>query len=148
MTATAGGPEIAGADQELAGAWQRLMELVLQQRFNWADVAGELGITQGALRALLALDPDRPPTMRELAAAMNCDPSYVTAVVDDLEGAKLASRTSSQHDRRVKTVVLTQRGIGALRTARDGLLGPPPQLERLDAAERRQLSRLLRKALA
>jgi DNA-binding MarR family transcriptional regulator len=68
------------------------MGLVLQQRFKWAEIASQLGITQAGLRALLSIDPLRPPSMRELAVAMNCDPSYITAMIDDLERAGLAGR--------------------------------------------------------
>jgi DNA-binding MarR family transcriptional regulator len=140
-----GGP--AGADPVLAETWQQLMELVLEQRFRWAEVGGELGITQAGLRALLAVDPSQPQSMRELAAALNCDPSYITAMIDDLERAGLATRKPSEADRRVKTVVLTPRGTAALRTARDGLLAPPPQLAQLSRAEQQQLARLLQQGL-
>ena len=95
------------ADPLLVETWQQLMGLVLEQRFRWAEVAADLGITQAGLRALLAIDPRRPQSMRELATAMNCDPSYITAMIDDLEQAGLAERQPSQADRRVKTVVLT-----------------------------------------
>jgi DNA-binding MarR family transcriptional regulator len=135
------------ADPLLVETWQQLMGFVLEQRFRWAEVAADLGITQAGLRALLAIDPGQPQSMRELAAAMNCDPSYITAMIDDLERAGLAERQPSQADRRVKTVVLTSRGMAALQTARDGLLYPPPQLAQLSAAEQQQLARLLQQGL-
>ncbi len=124
-----------------------VMEMVLDQRWQWADVAAKLKISQAALRALLAIDPDEPRPMRDLAQAMNCDASYVTAVVDDLERAGYANRRTAPADRRVKTVVLTAAGRRALRTVQDELLAPPPQLERLPAAERDALARLLQRAL-
>jgi hypothetical protein len=46
-----------------------------------------------------------------------------------------------------KTVVLTRRGSTALRTVRDGLLAPPPQLAQLSRAEQHQLARLLQQGL-
>jgi DNA-binding MarR family transcriptional regulator len=137
----------AKADPLLMEIWQQLMGFVLEQRFRWAEVASELGITQAGLRALLAIDPTRPQSMRELATALNCDPSYITAMIDDLEQAGIASRQPSATDRRVKTVVLTPRGAAALRTARDGLLAPPPQLAQLPQAEQHQLARLLQQGL-
>ena len=135
------------ADPLLVETWQQLMGFVLEQRFRWAEVAADLGITQAGLRALLAIDPRQPQSMRELATAMNCDPSYITAMIDDLERAGLAVRQPSQADRRVKTVVLTARGMTALQTARDGLLYPPPQLAQLTPAEQQQLARLLQHGL-
>lgn len=134
-------------DPLLVEIWQQLIGFVLEQRFRWAEVASELGITQAGLRALLAIDPSRPQSMRELATALNCDPSYITAMIDDLEQAGLAIRHASTTDRRVKTVVLTLRGAAALRTARDGLLALPPQLAQLTQAEQHKLARLLRQGL-
>jgi MarR family transcriptional regulator, organic hydroperoxide resistance regulator len=131
----------------LVETWQKLMGFVLEQRFRWAEVSAELGITQAGLRALLAIDPGQPQSMRELATAMNCDPSYITAMIDDLERAGLAVRQASPADRRVKTAILTSRGITALQTARDGLLSPPAQLARLAPADQQQLARLLRQGL-
>ena len=84
MTDSAAGGQESGADPLLVETWQQLMGLVLEQRFRWAEVAAEVGITQAGLRALLAIDPNRPQSMRELAKAMNCDPSYITAKIDDL----------------------------------------------------------------
>jgi DNA-binding MarR family transcriptional regulator len=135
------------ADPLLVETWRQLMGFVLEQRFRWAEVAADLGITQAGLRALLAIDPRQPQSMRELATAINCDPSYITAMIDDLERAGLAVRQPSQSDRRVKTVVLTPRGMTALQTARDGLLYPPPQLAQLTPAEQQQLARLLQHGL-
>lgn len=142
-----GRDEPTAADPALVETWQQVMSLVLQQRFKWAEIASQLGITQADLRALLSIDPRRPPSMRELAVAMNCDPSYITAMIDDLERAGLATRQPSLSDRRVKTVVLTPRGAAALRTARDGLLAPPPQLAQLSRTQQQQLARLLQQGL-
>ena len=138
---------VVEADPLLVETWQKLMGFVLEQRFRWAEVAADLGITQAGLRALLAIDPGQPQSMRELATAMNCDPSYITAMIDDLEHAGLAVRKPSVADRRVKTVVLTQRGLAALRSARDGLLSPPTQLAQLSLAQQQQLARLLQRGL-
>jgi DNA-binding MarR family transcriptional regulator len=138
---------VVDADPLLVETWQKLMGFVLEQRFRWAEVSAELGIAQASLRALLAIDPRRPQPMRELATALNCDPSYITAMIDDLERAGLAVRQPSPADRRVKTVVLTPRGITALQTARDGLLSPPPQLAQLSRADQQQLARLLQQGL-
>ena len=106
-----------------------------------------MGVTKAGLRALLTLDPDRPRSMRDLAIVMNCDPSYVTAMVDDLERAGYAARRPAPDVRRVKIITLTPAGLTALRTARDRLFSPPPQLARLPPAQQRQLARLLRNGL-
>lgn len=138
-------PELP-ADDELRLAWRLLMELVLDQRWRWSEVAAQLGISQAGLRALLAIDPDEPRPMRELALAMNCDASYVTAMVDDLERAGYAERRPAPADRRVKTVALTPQGRTALHTVRNELLSPPSQLVQLPAHQRDSLARILRLA--
>lgn len=135
------------ADDELRLAWRLLMELVLDQRWRWTEVAGKLGISPAGLRALLAIDPDEPRPMRDLAVAMNCDASYVTAMIDDLERARYAQRVPAAADRRVKTIALTPEGRVALKTVQNELLAPPDQLARLPASERESLARLLRLAL-
>ena len=124
-----------------------LMELVLDQRWRWPEVAAKLGISQAGLRALLAIDPDEPRPMRDLAVAMNCDASYVTAMVDDLEEAGYAERRAAPADRRIKTVALTPNGRRALQTVRDELLAPPDQFAQLPAPDRASLARLLLLAL-
>lgn len=136
-----------GSDDELRLAWRQLMGLVLDQRWRWAEVAAKLEISQAGLRALLAIDPHEPRPMGELARAMNCDASYVTAMVDDLERAGYAERLTDPADRRVKTIALTPKGREALRTVENELLAPPDQLARLPKPERESLARLLRLGL-
>lgn len=123
------------------------MGVVLDQRWRWTEVSGELGISQAGLRALLAINPDDPRPMRDLGRAMNCDASYITAMIDELERAGYAERRQATADRRVKLVMLTASGVAALRTARDGLLAPPAELSRLTVPQQRSLARLLRRAL-
>jgi DNA-binding MarR family transcriptional regulator len=92
-------------DDELLLVWRQLMGLVLDQRWRWPEVAAKLEISQAGLRALLAIDPHEPRPMRELARAMNCDASYVTALVDDLERAGYAERRAAPADRRVNDLL-------------------------------------------
>lgn len=134
-------------DDELRLAWRLLMEQVLDQRWRWSEVAAKLGISQAGLRALLAISPDEPRPMGELALAMNCDASYVTAMVDDLEGAGYAERRVAPADRRVKMIALTAKGRDALQIVQNELLAPPAQLAELPARQRTTLARLLRQAL-
>ncbi len=135
-----------GIAPELDQAWPALVALIMQQRWRWAEVAGQLGISQAALRGLLAIDPDQPRSMGQLARELNCDRSYVTAIVDDLERVGMAERKTSARDRRVKTIALTSAGDRALRTARDLLTKAPPELASLTASQQRTLADLVRKA--
>jgi len=131
----------------LTEAWRLLMGLVLDQRMRWSEVAAELGISQAGLRALLAIDPAHPGPQRELAKALDCDPSYVTGMVDELERAGFALRRTEPADRRLKTIALTNAGIAALRAASDGLFSPPSQFARLPPGDQRELARILRSAI-
>src|SRR5918992_1891643 len=137
--------EDAGIAPELAEAWPALVGLIMQQRWRWAEVAEQLGISQAGLRGLLAIDPDQPRSMGELARELNCDRSYVTAIVDDLERAGLAERRVAPEDRRVKTIALTPDGSRAIRTVQNVLMRPPDQLTALTAAQQRTLASLVRK---
>ena len=137
--------EHPGIAPELADAWPALVSLIMQQRWRWAEVAEQLGISQAGLRGLLAIDPDQPRSMGELARELNCDRSYVTAIVDDLERAGLAERRVAPEDRRVKTIALTPDGSRAIRTVQNVLMKPPDQLTALTAAQQRTLASLVRK---
>src|ERR687893_1770221 len=107
-----------GMAPELTEAWPALVGLIMQQRWRWAEVAEQLGISQAGLRGLLAIDPDRPRSMGELARELNCDRSYVTAIVDDLERAGLAERRVAAQDRRGETKPPSPTGGGGVRSFR------------------------------
>ena len=136
-----------GIAPELDQAWPALVGLIMQQRWRWAEVADQVGISQAGLRGLLAIDPDQPRSMGDLARELNCDRSYVTAIVDDLERAGLAERRVAAEDRRVKTIALTPAGDRALRTVQNSLMKPPAELAALTAAQQRTLANLVRKAV-
>ena len=135
-----------GIAPELDQAWPALVGLIMQQRWRWAEVAEQLGISQAGLRGLLAIDPDQPRSMGDLARELNCDRSYVTSIVDDLERAGLAERRVAAEDRRVKTIALTPAGGRALGTVRNSLMKPPAELAALTVAQQRTLANLVRKA--
>ena len=60
------------------------------------------------VRALYALRD--PLSMRELAERLFLDPSNLTALVDRLEELGLVERTADTEDRRIKRLVITERG--------------------------------------
>src|SRR3954447_2962708 len=91
-------------------AWHLLRDLLADQRRRFLDVAGELDLSPPQLFALLALDPDAPAPMRRLAVGLRCDASNVTGIVGRLESRELVERRPAEHDRRVKELVLTDRG--------------------------------------
>ncbi len=109
------------------------------------DVAFQLGLAPGMLKAVVRLAPDDGVRMGDLAEQWGCDASYVTAVTDGLEERGLAERRSLARDRRVKTVVLTESGHALRVRAMELLSEPPDFLDVLTAAEQRDLRDLLRK---
>ena len=136
-----------GLDPALVEAWRAVARPYLDIRARWFEVAEEVGLTPASLDALLKVDPDQPPSMRELAEQLGCDASYVTAMVDDLERAGYGERRPSDSDRRVKNVALTAAGRRARGKAQERLMAPPAQLRGLSPARQRALAELLRQAL-
>jgi MarR family transcriptional regulator, organic hydroperoxide resistance regulator len=124
-------------------AWDLLRTLFGRQRRRFLIAASELNLHPAQAGALLQLASPLP--MNELAAALACDNSNVTGLVDRLEARGLVARQPSADDRRVKHVVLTSAG----RRLRDRLLDRvgriPPGLADLSLAEQRQLRDLLRR---
>jgi MarR family transcriptional regulator, organic hydroperoxide resistance regulator len=104
-------------------------------------------LSPGVLKTLMRLSKEDGVSMGEMARAIGCDPSYVTALVDDLDERGLARRESAPYDRRVKIVVLTDAGR-ALAAEIDGVLSvPPAAFSALSASELRQLRDLLDKVI-
>ena len=69
--------------------------------------------------------------MSALADALHCDNSNITGIVDRLEAAGLAERRPTERDRRVKAVVLTEKGEW-MRIELERRAGePPPRLAAL-----------------
>ena len=69
-----------------------------------------LGLSPPQAHALRSLAGGDPLSQRELAAALHCDASNVTGIVDRLEARGLVERQVSQQDRRVKTLLVTAEG--------------------------------------
>jgi DNA-binding MarR family transcriptional regulator len=105
-------------------------------------------LSPGLIKTLVRLSKDDGMSMGEMAKGLGCDPSYVTALVDDLDERGLARRESAPFDRRVKIVALTDAGR-ALAAEIDAVLSvPPAAFAALSPVELRQLSKLLDKVLA
>ena len=128
-------------------AWSLLGKLFWQMRPRMLAVAGELGLTPPQMFALRALDPEQPVPMRELAAQLHCDSSNVTGLVDGLEAHGLVERRSAEHDRRVRMLVVTQRGAEVRRRIEAVVQAVPPALASLSGDDQRALRDILRRAL-
>jgi DNA-binding MarR family transcriptional regulator len=105
-------------------------------------------LSPGLIKTLMRVADSDGISMGELARRMGCDPSYITALVDDLTERGLATRVPDPVDRRVKTVVVTAAGR-VLADDIDSMLSVPPSSFRaLSLTELSQLRELLGKVIA
>ena len=104
-------------------------------------------LSPGVIKTLVRLSKEDGVSMGEMARGIGVDPSYITALVDDLDARGLARREPAPDDRRVKIIVLTDAGR-ALAEEIDAILSvPPSSFASLSEAELRQLRDLLDKVL-
>jgi DNA-binding MarR family transcriptional regulator len=128
-------------------AWGLFWRIFLEdKRRRWA-ILSELGVSPQQSMALSTLQPGEPMPMSALADALHCDNSNITGIVDRLEAAGLAERRPSERDRRVKAVVLTEKGQ-ATRIEIELRAGqPPPRLAALSDEDALALRDILARAL-
>ena len=104
-------------------------------------------LSPGVIKTLMRLAKADGVSMGDMARGIGCDPSYITALVDDLDVRGLARREPAPYDRRVKIIVLTDAGR-ALATEIDTVLSvPPAAFGALSPSDLRQLRDLLDKVL-
>lgn len=76
-----------------------------------AQVLGEFGVPASVASTLWALAPGtEPPTMRDIATRLRCDPSTVSVAADKLQSLGLVARQPHPADGRKRTLVLTESG--------------------------------------
>jgi DNA-binding MarR family transcriptional regulator len=128
-------------------AWAALSELWLSQRPGINAAMAELGLHPVQALALRLLEPGEPRPMSTLAGMLHCDASNVTNIADRLEAAGLVVRQPSEQDRRVKTLLLTPKGVDM----RDRLAAiwhePPPGIAALSPEDLETLLDVLSRAL-
>jgi len=90
--------------------WPLLIEFALSLRSWWLDTCAQLDLTPSQGIALRTLDAGAPLAMSALADSLACDASNVTGIVDKLEARGLIARQPSVDDRRVKVLVVTEKG--------------------------------------
>jgi DNA-binding MarR family transcriptional regulator len=81
-----------------------------ERRLRGRDHSRPGELTYGQLRALAMLGREREMTAGQLAKTADLNPATVTAMLDDLEAAKVVQRHRSTEDRRVCNVSLTPEG--------------------------------------
>jgi DNA-binding MarR family transcriptional regulator len=137
------------ADTEVAEfAGQLFFRLWRASHTRIAESLGSIGLTPALFGILNFLGPRDGAIQLEIARAMGIDPSTIVSLVDELESAGLAKRRPHPKDRRAREVTLTPRGRRKLERARRMAFEVEDEvLQGLGASERRELLKLLRRAL-
>jgi DNA-binding MarR family transcriptional regulator len=131
-------------------AFDRLRRIAFEgeQMEKMAKLGAETKLSPGVIKTLVRLKRTDGISMGEMARGIGCDPSYVTALVDDLTGRGLATREADPIDRRVKIVVLTPKGRALADEIHSVLSVPPAAFSALSRTELRQFRDLLDKVVA
>lgn len=140
----------SAADPEVSEfAGQLFFRLWRASHTQTAAALESIGITTALFSVLGYLLARGAAIQQEIGAAIGIDPSTMVALIDELERAGLAKRRPHPQDRRAREVVLTpkgrrtaERGRALAREVEDAVL------KGLASEERRQLMKLLRKALS
>jgi DNA-binding MarR family transcriptional regulator len=98
-----------------------------------ASVAGVLWVIRTS---------DSPPTMRDIAARLRCDPSTISLTADKLERLELITREPHPTDGRKRILALTAHGEQLWETL-DHRLRTSPILSTLDSSQQSTLLDLL-----
>jgi len=128
-------------------AWRLLTAVMMARKQQFPEIAASFHLNPGALHALLTIDPDEPRSMSALADGWGCDASNVTWLVDRLEEHGLVERRAHPTDRRVRTVVLTAKGVQVRDQVEAMIYEAPASIAALSAADLETLCRVLRKAV-
>lgn len=128
--------------------WLLLTEFGLSLRGWWIGTCYSLDLTPVQGLALRTLDPEAPLAMSALAETLACDASNVTGVVDKLEARGLIARQGAENDRRVKMLVVTEKGREVRRELLSRAAQPPEEIEAMPREARCQLADGLRAFLS
>jgi DNA-binding MarR family transcriptional regulator len=143
-------PPSSPADPEVSAfAGQLFFRLWRASHTQTAAALESIGITTALFSVLNYLLAQGAAIQQEIGTAIGIDPSTMVGLIDDLESAGLAKRRPHPQDRRAREVVITpkgrravERGRALAREVEDAVL------QGLASAERRELMKLLRKALS
>jgi DNA-binding MarR family transcriptional regulator len=130
-------------------AFERLRRVAFEGEHveRMAALGARLQLSPGVIKTLMRLGKQDGVSMGEMARGIGVDPSYITALVDDLDTRGLARREPAPYDRRVKIIVLTEAGRAVAADIDQVLSVPPTAFSGLSPAELRQLRDLLDKVV-
>jgi DNA-binding MarR family transcriptional regulator len=124
-----------------------LIRSSMKNKYAVLKIAEDNNITLMPALTLCLLTPHESVPMKYLSTFMSCDPSNITGIIEHLVIEKLVERKEATHDRRIKTVTLTDTGLAL----RDKFLSVTtaarlPSFDSLNDEELQQLVAILEKA--
>jgi DNA-binding MarR family transcriptional regulator len=130
-------------------AFDRLRRIIVEGEpmERMAAIAQRTKLSPGVIKTLMRLFKSDGISMGEMARGIGVDPSYITALVDDLDERGLAERQPDPADRRVKIIVLTAEGRALAEEIHSVMSVPPASFDALSGTELRQLRDLLDKVV-
>jgi MarR family transcriptional regulator, organic hydroperoxide resistance regulator len=128
-------------------AWGLFWRIFSADKPRRMATLNELGLAPMQSMALMQLRPGEPMTMSAMAHALQCDNSNVTGIADRLEAMGLVERRAAEHDRRVKTLVITELGTTVRGQVETRMSVPPPPLAGLSEDDATALRDILQRAL-
>ncbi|GHG94433.1 MarR family transcriptional regulator [Comamonas sp. KCTC 72670] len=127
-------------------AWTLLFELMHTHMRNFPALAAEFDLSPVQAHVLRQLG-EGPLAMSTLAAYLSCDASNVTGLVDRMEARGLVVRRSSEQDRRVKRLVLTEEGAALRERLLQRMSEPPEAIANMADEDLCALRDIMRRAL-
>ena len=127
-------------------AWTLLFELLHTHMRNFPALAAEFDLSPVQAHVLRQLG-EGALAMSTLANYLSCDASNVTGLVDRLEARGLVERKSSEQDRRVKMLVLTEAGAELRGRLMARMFEPPPFVTEMPEEDQVALRDIMRRAL-
>ena len=131
-----------------ARAWDLMSQVWKTCKPYIEEVAGSVQMTPQQLIALKIMGDYGTMAMSELATHLGCDASNVTSIVDKLERRGIVERRSAEHDRRVKSLLVTSAGMELFERVKLRFRQPPPAIDRLGTDDKETLCAIFRRALA
>ncbi len=130
----------AKLDRDIFDAMTEFVAALMQRGERLAE---RFDVPVSCMKAIRRVDG--AASMKDLGQQLHCDPSFITMIADALERRGLAKREPGTVDRRIKNLVLTQRGLEVKEMLEQETAGVMPWAQALSVAEREQLLGLVRK---
>jgi DNA-binding MarR family transcriptional regulator len=87
-----------------------LLEFLMTAKQGLMNVAKEYDLTPIQATTIVLIDEAHPKPMNAFQKIYSCDASNITGIIDGLEEKELVIRSEDPDDRRVKIILLTQKG--------------------------------------